>query len=217
MIKLRTIAQSVQIVVFTFIVSNAFAQGDKPASLFEGIEGMGPHEVVDLVATELIEMMKVDKVAIEKNPEAYFADVKRILSPVVNFKYISKNVMGEYWAAATPEQRAKFKVLFEDSLVRTYGKGMANFADHTITVEKPEKEVPKYGKTYVIQKVSGDDGVNRISYTMGKSPKGGGWKLINVVLKGVNLGKTFRNQFAQAVKENGGDVEAAISGWPANS
>lgn len=214
MIKSRMLIQSIFMTVLTFTTSHIFAQDAKAAGQFEG---MGPHGVVDSVATQLITVMKKGKDQIEANPDAYFADVKRILLPAVNFKYISKNVMGVYWKTASEEQRVKFQAVFEDSLVRTYGKGMANFANHTITVEEPKKKVPEYGKTAVIQKVVGSDGVNRIAYTMAKSPKGGNWKLINVVLKGVNLGKTFRNQFAQAVKEGNGDIDVAIEAWTSNS
>ena len=49
---------------------------------------------------------------------------------------------------------------------------------------------------------------------MGRRKTDPNWKLINVVLDGVNLGKTFRSQFAQAVKEHEGNLDAAIAGWP---
>jgi phospholipid transport system substrate-binding protein len=46
---------------------------------------------------------------------------------------------------------------------------------------------------------------------MGKNREGE-WKLINVVLNGINLGKTFRSQFMQAMKKQG-DLNQVIAEW----
>ncbi len=78
----------------------------------------------------------------------------------------------------------------------------------------PKEDISEQKRVNVIQEIATADGVNKISYTMVKR-KSGQWKLINVVLDGVNLGKQFRTQFAQAVKENKGDIDAAIKGWSA--
>ena len=43
--------------------------------------------------------------------------------------------------------------------------------------------------------------------------KSGEWKLINVVLNGVNLGKSFRDQFAQAMKQNDNNIDKVIATW----
>ena len=49
--------------------------------------------------------------------------------------------------------------------------------------------------------------------TMAKNRNTGEWKLINVVLNGINLGKTFRSQFAQAYKQYGGNLDKVIDHW----
>ena len=37
--------------------------------------------------------------------------------------------------------------------------------------------------------------------------------MINVVLNGINLGQTFRGQFAAAVEKNNGDLAKTINEW----
>ena len=37
--------------------------------------------------------------------------------------------------------------------------------------------------------------------------------MLNVVINGINLGKTFRNQFTQSAQRSGGDIDQVISGW----
>jgi phospholipid transport system substrate-binding protein len=34
-----------------------------------------------------------------------------------------------------------------------------------------------------------------------------------VVINGINLGKTFRNQFVQSAQRSGGNIDKVISGW----
>ena len=48
---------------------------------------------------------------------------------------------------------------------------------------------------------------------MARSKTSGDWKLINVVMDGINLGKTFRSQFEQAVQKNNGDIDMVIEKW----
>ena len=50
-----------------------------------------------------------------------------------------------------------------------------------------------------------------ISYKLRKNDKD--WKIVNIIINGVNLGLTFRNQFqALAVSQNG-DIDATLSNW----
>ena len=51
-----------------------------------------------------------------------------------------------------------------------------------------------------------------ISYSMYLN-KQGEWKMENVVVNGVNIGLTYRNQFARLMKDNGNDIDLVVSGW----
>ncbi|MNH39413.1 Toluene tolerance, Ttg2 [compost metagenome] len=50
-----------------------------------------------------------------------------------------------------------------------------------------------------------------MSYTLEKV--GGEWKLRNVIINGINIGKLFRDQFADAMQRNGNDLDKTINGW----
>ena len=39
------------------------------------------------------------------------------------------------------------------------------------------------------------------------------WRVINVIINGINLGKTFRSQFVQAAQKNQGDLDQVIANW----
>lgn len=173
-----------------------------------------PHDLVATTTDQLMKVVKANQATYESNPTKYFTEVENLLNPVVDFDFIAKSVMGPYWEKANTEQQQAFIRVFKKGLVETYAKGMAKFNDLDVEVLPPEEVVPEFGKVTVMQKVAAADGVNKVAYTMGRRKTDPNWKLINVVLDGVNLGKTFRSQFAQAVKEHEGNLDAAIAGWP---
>ncbi len=199
---------AVLVVLFLLASLATYAQGAAEAQSV-----LPPHQLVSTTTDKLMQVVKANQATYENNPSKYFNEVEDLLDSVVDFDFIARSVMGPYWNNASDKQKQKFVRVLKKSLVETYAKGMAKFNDLEIEVLPPEKEVPAYGKVTVLQKVKATDGVNKIAYTMGRRKTDSHWVLINVVLDGVNLGKTFRSQFAQAVKEHAGNLDAAIAGW----
>lgn len=174
------------------------------------------HSVVERVTDKLITVTRQETGLLESDPQAYYTKVKSVLEPVVDFNFIARNVMGPYWESASGEQRERFVEAFKNGLVETYAKGMANYADLKIEVLPPSDDAKDERRVGVVQEITGPDGINRVSYTMALNREGE-WKLINMVLNGVNLGKTFRNQFAQAAKQRDGNLDAVIANWSAET
>ncbi len=175
---------------------------------------LGPHDLVNTTTEQLMKVVKANQATYENNPQKYFDEVQTLLEPVVDFKFIARSVMGSYWKTASDEQQQAFVAVFKKGLVETYAKGMAKFNDLSVEVLPSKNAVPEFGKVTVLQKVQAADGTNKkVAYTMGRRKTDANWLLLNVVLDGVNLGSTFRSQFAQAVKEHNGDLDKAIAGW----
>jgi len=60
--------------------------------------------------------------------------------------------------------------------------------------------------------VKGSNGaIYPVQYTLEKVS--GEWKLRNVIINGINIGKLFRDQFADAMQRNGNDLDKTINGW----
>jgi phospholipid transport system substrate-binding protein len=147
-----------------------------------------------------------------KEPEVFVDELSEILDPVIAFDYIARGVMGNYAKDVTKAQVSQFAKSFKLGLVNTYGNGMSNFSDLEIVVLPPKKPVGEQRRVVVVQEISGGTDTNLVSYSMAKNNQGQ-WKIINVVLNGINLGQTFRGQFAAEVKKNKGDVIKTIDEW----
>lgn len=171
------------------------------------------HEFAEEVKDELVEVIRSkNELEQEGGSEQYIAAVRGVLEPVVDFDYIARGVMGKHGKQASPEQRQRFAEVFKRSLVNTYAKGLASYGNYDITVVPPEEDVSGKRTVGVWLNVSNGDSTHRLAFTT-KLNRDGEWKVTNMILNGVNLGKAFRGQFENAMNQNQGDIEATIANW----
>lgn len=170
----------------------------------------GPQELVEQVTKDLFASVKANNAAAKKS-DAYYSDVEKILDSVVDFPFIAKAVMRKSAKNATPEQVEKFTQVFKSGLIKTYAKGIANYADSPIKT-LPVTAAADARRVSVDQEVTDKGNTHKLSYTMALN-KAGEWKLINVILNGVNLGDSFTSQFDQAMIKNSNDVDKVIASW----
>lgn len=169
-----------------------------------------PQAIVEQATADMLAIVKKHNAA-GKKTEAYYADVQKTLDAVVDFPFIAKAVMRKSAKSATPEQIEKFTAVFKDGLIKTYAKGIANYADSQIKT-LPVTMAADARRVTVDQDVSDKGTTHKLSYTL-KQGENGDWKLINVVLNGVNLGESFTSQFDQAMIKNDKDVDKVIETW----
>ncbi len=142
----------------------------------------------------------------------FYSRVAATLDPVVDFNWLSLNVMGELRKQATTEQREQFRQVFTQRLVETYGRGLLTYSNQKIVVFPLEEGDKGKRKVVINQEIRGESQSYPLQYRMGLN-RDGNWKVINVVINGINLGSTFRKQFVQAVAKYNGDLDQVVANW----
>lgn len=171
-----------------------------------------PQQVLQSATDALLARITKDKETLKKDPQALYTLVEQNITPFMDIDGIARRVMGQYFRQATPAQRAEFARVFKQSLIRTYAKGLTNYEGQKI-VFKPYKAGQDPRKAQVDVDVHGSTGqVYPVTFQM-QLDKAGAWKVQNLILNGINLGLTFRNQFGAAVESNRGSLDKAIAGW----
>lgn len=171
-----------------------------------------PLVVVQDATNALLGRINKEKEVLRKDPDALYRLVEENITPFVDVDGIARSVMGPYFRQATPAQQKEFARVFKQSLVRTYAKGLTAYEDQKI-VFKPFKPGTDPQKAQVNVDVHGTGGqVYPVTFQM-QLDKTGAWKVRNLILNGINLGLTFRNQFGSAVEANRGNLDKAIAGW----
>lgn len=174
-----------------------------------------PANVVFQVTTDVLEAVQANKEQYEEDPAVYFQAIDDALGSNVNFERMAYLVMdATYYRASTDEQKERFVEAFKTSLVETYSKGLLAAGNPEFTV-LPVNAAEGAQTVTVEQELV--DGVfeMRLDYSMRREPDGR-WLLVNVVIDGINLGSTFRNQFAQLARRYNGDLDRVIDAWSSN-
>lgn len=141
-------------------------------------------------------------------------DIEKIVDRDVDFEYISKSVMGKYYRQASDEQRSKFALVFKQTLIKTYAKSLLEFDIDTYKLVEPSAVSPEDDKQIVSVDVASKAGASYILVNyMVKTDEN--WKLVNVMLNGINLRITFQNQFAEMMQRSQYDVGRVVDSWEA--
>ena len=170
------------------------------------------HEYAERVHNNIIEIIQTKNQLFLQDPDLFTKEISDAFAPIVDFKRISRNVMGKYSKLATNLQQEEFSRAFENSLLDTYASTLVEFKDEKINVIPPKKPSKISDKARVNIEIvtSSDTYTGRYSMYLDKAGK---WKIINIEINGMNLGKIFRNQFYSLMEKNDEDINLVIQKW----
>lgn len=163
----------------------------------------GPLALVKQTSVKMLDAIKQNRAAIDKDKNRLFDLVDKIVLPHFDFEKMSKLVLGKYWRRASDEQRREFTSAFRFLLVRTYATAMLEYTDQQITY-KPLRAAPDASEVVVETEVDQQGGFPiPIDYKMFKNDQGQ-WKVYEVVIDGVGLVINYRSSFATEIRGKGG-------------
>ena len=171
-----------------------------------------PDNFLDDRAQEMVNVIVTNQSLYASNPVKFKAKINTIFEPMVDFRRVGASVMGKkYYRAATKDQRLRFISVFKTSLLDTYSSTLAQWGDQTIKTNFSKKIV--FNKTEdVNQSLVTSNNIYPITYKVRNDGKGN-WLIINIIVNGVNLGLTFRNQFQTLALEHNEDIDEIINNW----
>ena len=180
------------------------------------VSASDPHKFIDTKAQEMVAVIRNNQELFAKDPELFKDKINIIFEPMVDFRRVGASVMGKkYYLASSKEQRLKFIESFRTSLLDTYSSTLAQWGDQKIMTIFPE--LTEFQKTEdVKQNLITSSNTYPITYKV-RRDKNGNWLIINIIVNGVNLGLTFRNQFQALAKEHNGNIDEAIKHWTSDA
>ena len=169
------------------------------------------HELVQDTTSKMLADLTANKEQYKQDPSKFYDALNTIVGPVVDAEGISRSIMTvKYSRKATPDQMKRFQDNFKKGLFQFYGNALLEYNNQGITVDPAKDESDD--RTSVGMTVKGNNGaIYPVQYTLEKI--NGEWKLRNVIINGINIGKLFRDQFADAMQRNGNDLDKTINGW----
>ena len=181
--------------------------------LFLGsLNAKSAHQYAENTHAEIIDIIKSEQQLFLSNPEKFTSIISEAFSPIVDFKRIAKNVMGKHYKTATNTQRDRFSDAFKSSLLSTYSKTLVEFQDERIIVLPAKKIAKRLDRAKVHIEIHTSTKKYKGIYSM-YLDKDSNWKIINIYIAGIDLGRTFRNQFYSLMEKNSSDLDLVIKKW----
>lgn len=195
-----------------------------PAMTTQAIAAASPHQRLEQATVQVIQLINDAREYADDDPDRFYREVDTVMSQYIDFASFARAVMGKYgsgryYSSLSPAEQqvhrarvARFEVLLKERLIRTYAQGLLTFGGNDIEVVPPQQEV-QGGSVNVLQLVHNEGPYpHRLIYRM-KQGKDGEWWVRNVTIGSISMGLTFRDQFADALRTNGNDLDKAIDSF----
>lgn len=132
---------------------------------------------------------------------------RAVLHEGFDMQALSRFVLGPHWRTATEQQRREFVKLFEDWIVSAYGERFSNYSGEQfkVTGQRPESESVTLVTSQIVRPSGGPP--IRVDWRVAKA---NGFRISDVVVEGISLMVTQRQEFASVIQRNGGQLEALL-------
>src|SRR5258705_325649 len=164
-------------------------------------EELAPDALVKTISLEVIAAIRQDKDIQAGNPNKIASLVETKILPHFDFAHTTRIAMGANWRRASPEQREQLVREFRTLLVRTYSSALAASRDQAIDLKlwrarQDDAQVP-------VRSEVGNAGAQAVSIDYEMEKTASGWKVYDVKISGASLAATYRDVFAEEVRNHG--------------
>lgn len=162
-----------------------------------------PNALLQSTTLEVITAIKRERDLHGGQPKQVAALVETKVLPLFNFTRMTRIAVARNWRLATPEQRLTLTAEFKTLLVRTYSTALSSYRDQVIEF-RGLRSVPTDTEV-TVRSVVRQSGTAPIAmdYDMEKTPAG--WKVFDIKVEGISLVTTYRDTFAEIVRDGGVD------------
>lgn len=160
-----------------------------------------PVPMLQATSDQILATLNQNKAKLHQDRTIVFRAVEQYMVPRVDVDGMSRSVLGrQAWTKATASERAEFKQVFTQLVIRTYATPLAEYTNETVQF------LPVRGSldgqfTRVNSLIIRPNGRNiPLSYSLVSN--GGQWKIYDLSVEGVSLLQSFRSQFAEVLQNS---------------
>ncbi len=174
------------------------AQSPASASVTEGgqfVSDLASRAVAELTTGDLAMPERVSR-------------FRGMLTEAFDVPGIGRFVLGRYWRVATESERAEYLKLFEDFIVQTYVQRFNDFAGANLRVLQTR---PGQDGDVIATLEAGLPGKPTARFDVRMRREATAFKIFDVVVEGISMGVTQRDDFSAVIQRNGGKVEGLLA------
>ena len=162
-----------------------------------------PDQFISMVGEEAINALADKKVSNQMRKTRF----RKLLNRAFEVKFIARFALGRYWRRANKSQRSEYTYLFENFIVQSYANLFKDYSGETFNVLKVRSinEIDNLVQSEVFLK---DGRKIRVAWRV----RGGEtFKIVDVMIEGVSMALTQRDEFSAIISQNNGKIEGLLS------
>ncbi|GJM13636.1 MAG: toluene tolerance protein [Pseudohongiella sp.] len=170
-------------------------------------------QTAEMGVESLLSTVQESRALFLSDRDSYFAAVEEALSSIVDFDAVAVVVMNRYAASANDAQKQRFADILRETLTRFYGASLVAYeGQELVFLPSNNPDADPRADTIVGMELRGGDSNLRLQYQMFLN-ENDEWKLKNLSLAGINLGRQYFTQFSALMGQNDNDIDAVLDNW----
>ena len=170
-------------------------------------------ETAEIGVEALLKTVEEAKGYFLTDKDLYFSEIEGVLNTFVDFEAVAEVVMNRYASAASELQKQRFANILKTTLTRFYGASLISYSGEKLIFLPPSSpESDPRADTVVGMELRGSDMNLRLQYQMFVN-ENNEWKLKNLSLAGINLGRQYFTQFSALMSEYDEDIDLVLDNW----
>ena len=171
-----------------------------------------PAQFVQELGNEAIAQL-VDRRLSGEEEQARF---RRLLEQYFDLAAIGRFTVGRgYWAAASADQQQEFLSLYETQLTDMYARRFQQYSGEQFTVTGQRNDGE--GDPVVDSEVHRPGRRAPVAVQWRVHPANGGFRVVDVMIAGISMAATDRQEFAAVIQRRGGSLQALIDALKAEN
>lgn len=125
---------------------------------------------------------------------------------------IARFVLGRYWRRATEDDRTEYLALFEDVIVNTWADRFSSYSGETFTVQTAvdAPSAHEAENVAIVRSLFFSDPQTPIRIDWRVASRGNIYKITDVMVEGISMANTQRDEFASVIRSNSGQINALL-------
>jgi phospholipid transport system substrate-binding protein len=126
---------------------------------------------------------------------------RKLFKEFFDIPAIARFTVGRFWKTGQPDEQAKFLAAFEDVVVYTWARRFSEYNGQTLKVTNT---TPDGADGAVVTSSIVDKDSEPVTATWRVRKREDGWRVVDVIIEGVSMAVTYRQEYASILAEQGG-------------
>ncbi|MDD3288063.1 MAG: ABC transporter substrate-binding protein [Alphaproteobacteria bacterium] len=170
----------------------------------QAAQNTDPIQFIQNLGDQAVSILADKSITVEQRNEKF----RGMLRDSFDLLTIGRFVIGRAWNSATPDQQKEYVSLFESLVIKTYSDRFSLYTGEGFKARLSRSEGDK--DFIVSSDITHPDGSPPTTVDWRVRLKNGKLGILDVVVEGVSMSVTQRQEYSSIIQRNGGDIEGLL-------